>query len=196
MVPLVVSLVLAAGLVNSGPVCSHWGLEPAPPAAHRVEGVALMEARSNWCGPEALAAVLKFHGEEVAPETIAAHVYLPELKGTLNLDLLLYSRKRGFQAWAGEGTSGDVRAHVAQDLPVIAMVRRGNPLASRNHFVIIHGYDMEAGIWWIDDGDGEAERWSTADFEREWASAGRWMLAVGSRIGGTQADVPSEGKTQ
>jgi ABC-type bacteriocin/lantibiotic exporter with double-glycine peptidase domain len=158
------------------------GLAPvgAPPS-HHIAGVPLVERNTNWCGPAALAAVLRFHGEEVGAEEIAKEIYLPGYRGSLNLDLLIYARQRKFEVWAKEGTAEALRGAVARDRPVICMVRRGNPLASRNHFVVVTGYDETRGEWTLDSGEGKEETMRASDFEGEWGKCGSWMLVVEGR---------------
>lgn len=123
---LVLSLLAAAALATEG-----------PPKTHTIPDVPLVAQTADWCGPAALAAVLQYHGEEITPDQIAQEVYLPDYRGALNLDLLLYARRRGFEAWAGEGSVHRITGAVCRNRPVICMVRRGNPLAQRNHFLVV-----------------------------------------------------------
>jgi ABC-type bacteriocin/lantibiotic exporter with double-glycine peptidase domain len=153
----------------------------APPQAYVIQGVPSVAENPNWCGPAALAAVLQYHGEEVSPEEIAEEIYLPDYRGALNLDLLLYARRRGFEAWAGDGSAHQVRRAVSQDRPVICMVRRGNAVAERNHFLVVTGYDFRQGVWTVDSGAGKPETLTATQFDREWSDCGRWMLVVEGR---------------
>jgi hypothetical protein len=57
-------------------------------------------------GAGALAAVLQYHGEQMNAQEIADAIYLPGFRGSLNLDLLVFARSRGYEAWAGEGSAG------------------------------------------------------------------------------------------
>lgn len=153
----------------------------APPEAYAIADVPSVAESSNWCGPAALAAVLQYHGEDVSPEQIAEEAYLPEYGGALNLDLLLYARRHGFEAWGAEGSAHRIRGAVSRDRPVICMVRRGNPVAERNHFVVVTGYDARKGVWTVDSGAGKAETLGEEQFDREWRGCGRWMLVVEGR---------------
>lgn len=152
-----------------------------PPPAHTIRGVPLVEQAAHWCGPSSLAAVLQYHGETVSPGDIADEIYLPDYRGSLNVDLLLYARRRDFDAWAGEGSDDVLRRAIAQNRPVICMVRRGNALARRNHFVVVSGYDSARGVWVVDSGAGKLETQSEAAFEAEWSECDRWALVVEGR---------------
>lgn len=157
---------------------------PPLPVAHRLDRVPLVERNTNWCGPAALAAVLQYHGEQTNAQEIAEAIYLPGFRGSLNLDLLVFARNRGYEAWAGEGSVEKLRKELARERPVICMVRRGNPLASRNHIVVVRGYDAKQAVWFLDGGEGAEEVTKATDFDAEWARCGRWMLVVeGKKIG-------------
>jgi hypothetical protein len=58
------------------------------------------------------------------------------------------------------------------------MVRRGNPLVSRNHIVVVRGYDVQRAVWLVDSGEGAEGTVRAADFDGEWSKCGRWMLVV------------------
>lgn len=168
-------LLMASSTINLG--C------PVPPAWH-IEGVPFAAHTSDWCGPAALAAVLGYWGDAVEVEEIAEAIHLPDYRGSLNLDLLIVARQRGFDAWAGESTPEELRRALARGQPVICMVRRRNPLAARNHFVVLRGYDVGKRLWLLDSGEGAEERIADDDFDREWRDAGRWMLVVEGRSAG------------
>ena len=177
MSSLVLSLVLTLSTIAS-PGLPLDPTKPPPPPAHSIAEVPLVERNTNWCGPAALAAVLRYHGEEIAAADIADEIYLPHYRGSLNLDLLIFARKRGFDVWANEGSADAIRRAIARDRPVICMVRRGNVVARRNHYVVVRGYDSERKVWLLDSGNGREEIFTEADFEREWAECGHWMLVV------------------
>ena len=151
---------------------------PRFPVAHRVVSVPLVERNTNWCGPAGLAAVLQYHGKQTSAKEIADAIYLPGFRGSLNLDLLVFARSQGYEAWAGEGSAEKLREAIARERPVVCMVRRENPLASRNHIVVVRGYDTQQGVWFVDSGEGAEETTKAADFEAEWSKCGRWMLVV------------------
>ena len=171
--------VLAVGIALAMAWCDPSPLAvPRVPPGHVIRGVPFSDYRANWCGPAALAAVLQFYGEKVTAAEIAGDIYLPSYRGTLNLDLLLYARRRSFDAWAGEGTAEKIEQAVARDLPVICMVRSRGRVADRNHFVIIRGYDADRRIWLLDDGGGKEVARKMGEFEEDWRRCGHWMLVV------------------
>jgi ABC-type bacteriocin/lantibiotic exporter with double-glycine peptidase domain len=178
---LVILLGLAAGsgLVRGERPTRSWG-RPRP-SAHRIEEVPLAEGARDWCGPAALAAVLQYHGEETTAEEIARDIYLPGYRGSLNIDLLVWARKRGFEVWADAGSRERIMEAVCRDRPVICMVRKSGTVADRNHFVVVRGYDEGRGVLFVDGGEGREEVVGWEGFEREWGACGRWMLVAEGR---------------
>lgn len=155
-----------------------------PPSQHHVAGVPLAESPRDECGPAALAAVLQYQGEEVTAADIGREIDLPGYHGAINLDLLLWARRRGFEAWAGEGSTYALQQAIGRELPVICMVRRRGPIADRNHFVVVRGYDNARQVWFMDAGNGSEEAVSASDFACDWGECGRWMLVVEERRDG------------
>jgi ABC-type bacteriocin/lantibiotic exporter with double-glycine peptidase domain len=170
MVPLLLSLMWFSAHAACGP--------PQLPAVHRVTGVPLVEGSADLCGPAALAAVLSYHGDRISTSEIADAIHLPSYRGSLNLDLLVFARQRGFEAWTSAGSSDQLRGALAGDRPVICMVRRSNPLAGRNHFVVVKGYDWNRQVWFVDSGEGKDETLRATDFDAEWGRCDHWMLVI------------------
>jgi len=160
------------------------------PAVHRITGVPRVERTVDWCGPAALAAVVTYHGEQTSAKEIAQEIYLSGFRGSLNLDLLVFARRHGYLVWAEEGTPERVQEAIARDRPVICMVRRKDLLASRNHMVVVTGFDRKRGVWFIDAGGGREEVANVAEFNAEWAGCARWMLVVEGKSGGRPARGP------
>jgi len=181
---------IALASLGGGLGSEQW----APPAsrplpeAHHIEGVPLAASQQDWCGPAALSAVLQYHGEEVGVEVIARDIHLPHYHGALSLDLLLWARKRGYQAWATSGSPDALKRALARDRPAICMMRRRGPLADRNHYVVVRGYDDTRGVWLLDAGAGGEETVAAATFDQDWADCRRWMLVVEGKLQGSSGD--------
>ncbi len=174
---------LALAMVAMGMLSSVIGIYKTVPetAAYRIEKVPLADHHPNWCGPDALAAVLQFHGDSVTAKEIAEAIYLPHYHGSLNLDLLLYARQRGYEVHAESGTVVLLTAALRRDRPVICMLRKHSLLSSSNHYVIVRGFDAHAGVWYVDNGGGKEERIASRAFLSQWEGCDCWMLVVEGR---------------
>src|SRR3990172_3220648 len=69
-----------------------------------IEGVPFYEQKEFDCGPSALAGVFAFWGKTVDLDRITASIYLPQLKGTLPVDMERYAGEMGFMARSSAGT--------------------------------------------------------------------------------------------
>ncbi len=179
--PLVLALAAAAGfgLLRGLPLPSAAAppLPPVPPA-HHILGVPLAQAQPDWCGPAALAAVLQYHGAPVTAEEIARDIYLPDYRGALTLDLLLWARRQGYEARAESGSPLALKRAIASNHPVICLLRKRGPLADRNHFVVVRGYQDDPPVWLLDAADGRELRVPAPAFERDWRDCRSWMLVI------------------
>lgn len=150
---------------------------PKRPVSFEIKGVPFVKQRRDWCGPAALASVLQFHGEKITQEQIAAEITLPR-RGTLNLDLLLFARRRGFEAAASAGTAERLKETVAGGLPVICQTEVRDSLGSRTHFVVVYGYDDAKQSYRVHEGTRGAVSVRQAAFQEGWRKGAWWMLVV------------------
>ena len=79
---------------------------------HYIEGVPFYKQSESTCGPAALASVFAFWGRPVNLEEITARVYLPQLRGTLPMDMESYARERGLNTASSAGTLADLKAYI------------------------------------------------------------------------------------
>ena len=92
---LAVAIVLASGCASS---LQTDRLVRAPEDfAQRIElkEVPFFPQEAYQCGPAALATVLVAAGASVTPEALAPQAYLPERHGSLQLELVAATRRRG-----------------------------------------------------------------------------------------------------
>lgn len=150
---------------------------------HLVRGVPFIPQEDFQCGPAALAMVLRYHGVEADPGEIARALYLPSVRGTLNLELEFYARRRGLRAHATEATLASAKAELRRDRPLVVFQDLGatlgaGPLVAVPHFAVLLGYDDRAGVVVLHSGTTPHRVLSYAEFERTWAARGRWALLV------------------
>jgi ABC-type bacteriocin/lantibiotic exporter with double-glycine peptidase domain len=95
----------------------------------------------GFCGPAALAAILRYWGDFVSQQEIADAVYLSSVNGSLSFDLLRYAEQRGFSATLYHGSLQDIREHLSAGFPLVVVLGQGKNAAG--HYVVVVGDDEE-----------------------------------------------------
>jgi ABC-type bacteriocin/lantibiotic exporter with double-glycine peptidase domain len=144
---------------------------------HLIAGVPFIPQDEYQCGPASLAMVLQYHGAAIGQEEIAQALYLPSVRGTLNLDLEFYARRRGFEARAFAGTLDAAKAELRRDRPLIVFQDIGR-LSAVPHFAVLLGYDDRARSVVLHSGTEAYRVVSYDEFERTWARRRNWTLLI------------------
>ena len=130
----------------------------------------------DTCGAAALAMVLRYWGQDVGHDEIAAELLEPELHGIAGSRLAAFASARGMTAVAHAGDLGHLRGHVGKGRPLIVAWAMGG---GRYHDVVVTGFDdASREVIVHDPARGASRRVDVALFERRWARAGRWTLLV------------------
>lgn len=130
------------------------------------------------CGPASLAMVLQYYGAPVGQNEIARELYLPSVRGTLNLDLEFYARRRGFQARSFSGTLDRIKDELQRGRPLIVFQDLGFATYPVPHFAVLVGYDDRAEAVVLHSGTTPYRVVSYAEFERTWARRRAWTLLI------------------
>lgn len=157
---------------------------------HLIAGVPFVPQDEYQCGPAALAMVLQYYGVAVGQEEIAGELYLPSVRGTLNLGLELYARRRGFQARSFQGTLDRAKDELRRGRPLVVFQDLGVPRYSVPHFAVLLGYSDRAGAVVLHSGPTAFRIVSYADFERTWSRRRAWTLLITPRGEGAVPAAP------
>lgn len=172
-------LLAAAALLLAA--CSRTPL--LPPLAggdQRIEltAVPFFPQQDYQCGPAALATLLGHAGVAIEPEQLVGDVYLPGRRGSLQVELIAATRRRGLVPYP-----------VAADLPgLLGALREGRPvlvlqnLGTRHwpiwHFAVAIGYDAGRDQLILRSGTTRRKLTDTRTFVRSWELAGFWGLVA------------------
>jgi ABC-type bacteriocin/lantibiotic exporter with double-glycine peptidase domain len=143
---------------------------------HYIEGVPFYRQKESYCGPAALASVLGFWGRQANLEQITAAVYLPELRGTLPMDMENFMREAGFETITSAGTLEELKVRIRTDLPVICLLDLGFGPYRQPHYVTVIGFDDANAVIIAHDGLKANSVIGYKIFEKEWSRGGHWML--------------------
>jgi ABC-type bacteriocin/lantibiotic exporter with double-glycine peptidase domain len=143
---------------------------------HYIEGVPFYRQEESYCGPAALASVLGFWGRPASLEQIIAAVYLPQLRGTLPMDMENFMREAGFETITAAGTIEELKLRIRTELPVICLLDLGIGPYRKPHYVTVIGFDDANAVIIAHDGLKANSVIGYKTFENEWTRAGHWML--------------------
>jgi hypothetical protein len=152
--------------------------ELGPARAHFLSEVPFFAQEEHYCGPAALASVLNFYGKELSQEEIAESIYLPQVKGTLNLDLLLYARKQGFEAETLNFDLERLKKELAEGHPLIVFLDVGWGFYPIRHYAVVVGYDDTQEVIVIHSGGRKNQLISDKKFQKAWEKTGNWCLLI------------------
>ena len=155
-------------------------LEDPPDIPPRVEltEVPFFPQLEYHCGPAALASVILYQGIAAAPDQIADMIYVPELKGSLQVEVVAATRQFDLLPVQLDGRLDSVLREVAGGNPVFVLQNLGLDLFPVWHYEIVIGYDLDQREMILRSGTNRRIGRSFALFEKTWQRAGYWALAV------------------
>ncbi len=130
------------------------------------------------CGPAALATVLNDSGVAVAPDELVARLYIPERRGSLQVELLAAARTAGRVAYVIDADLRAVMAELDAGRPVLVLQNLGLGFAPVWHYAVVVGYDTAAGMLVLRSGGTQRKAVSATRFRRTWADGGNWAMVV------------------
>jgi hypothetical protein len=148
-----------------------------PPAIELTE-VPFFPQKEFECGPASLASSLAYFGAKVTPEEIAEQVYIPERKGSLQVEMLSSARRNGMVAYQLAPSFLDVLREVAGGIPVIVLMDFGVWPFSLWHYAVIIGYDMETSDVFVRSGVNARVRMPYGLLEYMWKDSKYWALVT------------------
>lgn len=180
--------VLAAGLL--APALSGCATPGPMGAALRVQSPAGLPRR-QWlqatpfvagddelCGPAVLSAALAAAGQPVPLEVLRPQVHLPGRAGSLQAEMLAAPRRHAMLAVELPPRLEAVLALLAQGRPAGLLLNLSLPLWPRWHYVLLTGYDLDAGTVRLHTGAQAHALWDLSPLEATWARSGHWAFAV------------------
>ena len=129
------------------------------------------------CGPAALATLLAAYGAKVTPAELVPEVYLPERKGSLQVEMLAAARRHGFVSYELRGGLEPLMREVAGGNPVILLQNLG--IRDGWHYAVAVGWDYDDGMLILRSGEDKRKEMRFPFNEFAWMRSGYWaMVAV------------------
>lgn len=183
--PRIRQLIVLLGLTALLSACAGRPIATPPPEAFAdlpakglLQQVPFYAQDAYQCGPAALAMVLNHRGEQATPEALKDRVYIPERKGTLQVELVAAGRERDLLVYPLAGRLEDVIAEIDAGNPVLVMQNLALDWLPQWHYAVVIGYDLTEREMIVHSGLNEAQREPFEVFMRTWQRADRWALVM------------------
>ena len=174
-------LALAGGCASLFPQTSELGkrgLPPGLPERFELVQTPFFPQEEYQCGPAALATALVSAGAKTTPEALVPQVYVPERKGSFQVEMLAAARRHGMVSYALAPKFEDLLREIAAGTPVIVLQNLGI-LRTGWHYAVAIGYDYPRGTLVLRSGTQERDVMPFATHEAVWMRSGYWaMVAV------------------
>lgn len=143
-----------------------------------LDAVPFFPQRDYECGPASLATVMAFAGIAVTPDDLVPKVYLPERRGSLQVEMLAAPRASGLVSWKLAPRLDDLLREVAAGAPVIVLQDYGVWPLPYWHYAVVVGFDRERRTLVLRSGEKRRLEVPFSVFEYTWKESGYWAMAV------------------
>jgi tetratricopeptide (TPR) repeat protein len=128
------------------------------------------------CGPASLAMLLSQRGFSDTPESLKGRVYLPQRKGSLQVEMVAAAREHGLLVYPLNRTLQALLSELAAGNAVLVMQNLGFNWMPQWHYAVLVGYDLNTQEMILHSGTNKAEREPFSLFMRLWDRTERWAV--------------------
>ena len=128
------------------------------------------------CGPASLATLLASYGVSVTPDQLVSQVYLPERKGSLQVEMLAAARRHGLVSYELRGGLEPLMREVAGGNPVILLQNLG--IRDGWHYAVAIGWDYDDGMLILRSGTDKRKEMRFPFNEIAWMRSGYWAMVA------------------
>jgi len=151
---------------------------PDLPAVVELSRVPFFPQQQYHCGPAALAGIINYRGTAVVPDEIARLVYIPDLKGSLQVEIAAATRQFDLLPVLLDGQLESLLQELAAGNPIFVLQNLAIDAYPVWHYEILIGYDLEQRHMILRSGVNRRITRTFALFEKTWQRAGHWALVV------------------
>ena len=130
------------------------------------------------CGPAALATVLANAKVKVKPDDLVSEVYVPDRKGSLQVEMLAAARRHGMISYELAPRYEDVLREIAAGTPVIVLQNFSVGPFDNWHYAVAVGYDLDEDNLILRSGDKQRQVLKAGLNEFVWKRSGYWAMVV------------------
>jgi tetratricopeptide (TPR) repeat protein len=151
---------------------------PDIPAQVELTEVPFFPQQEYHCGPSSLASVINYRGTPVEPDQIAQMIYVPGLKGSLQIEVEAATRQFEMLPVLLDGKLESLLGELAAGNPVFVLQNLGLDSIPVWHYEVVVGYDLGERVVILRSGVDARVLRSFALFEKTWQRADYWALVV------------------
>ncbi|BAU50171.1 hypothetical protein SVA_3635 [Sulfurifustis variabilis] len=130
------------------------------------------------CGPAALATVLAAAGVETTAEALVPQVYLPDRRGSLQIELVAAVRRHDRVPYVLAPRLESLLAEVAAGNPVLVLQNLALPWYPKWHYAVVVGYDVDRAEIVLRSGLERRHVVPLGVFERTWRRGNHWAMVA------------------
>lgn len=139
----------------------------------------LFHAQDEYqCGPAALAMMTNHQGVPDTPDDLVDRVYIPERKGSLQVEMVSAARERDLLVYPLERKLEAILAELDAGHPVLVMQNLAFDWYPQWHYAVVVGYDLNQKVLYVHSGLNKAQRESFTVFLKTWHRADRWARVM------------------
>lgn len=156
---------------------------PNLPESVELKQVPFFPQEEYQCGPAALATVINYRHKQVAPSQLVDKVYIPERKGSFQIEMMAAARQYGLVVYKMSPNMMSLLTEVSVGNPVVILQNQSFDAFPVWHYAVVMGYDLTDQS--IVMRSGRTKRWVTSfsNFEQTWRKSKYWAIVI------TQPDV-------
>jgi tetratricopeptide (TPR) repeat protein len=171
---------LAGLLVLNGLLvgCATFDAPVLPTQRLVLDDVPFHPQQDFQCGPAALLSVLEHSDVAASFAELVDQVYVPELRGSLQLELLAAARRYDRLPYVLAPEASELLAWLQQGYPVLILQNLGIRRIPVWHFAVLLGYDGRRDEVLLHSGDRERMAQDWPRFLQSWQRGGRWAAVM------------------
>jgi tetratricopeptide (TPR) repeat protein len=144
------------------------------PSQVELSGIAFYPQEKYQCGPAALATMLTSEGIDVTPQQLVDKVYIPERKGSLQIEMIATARSAQLLAYQLAPELKAILREVASGRPVLVFQNLALDWLPQWHYAVVVGYDLSAQQLILRSGTQKRHLVAFSTFERTWQRGKQW----------------------
>lgn len=175
---LIFCAVLSSGCASRSSVIAPRLTEGASASPVELIETPFFPQKSYQCGPAALATVLQSSGVNVVPQDLVSQVYIPEKKGSLQVELVAATRQYERVPYIIAPDMQALFAELRAGHPVLILQNLGLKLYPAWHYAVVIGYEPWSDRIILRSGTTQREMMKASKFLRSWRHSNFWGMVA------------------